>query len=402
MPDQVKVPKVAGLPLAEARTKLADAGLVVGEVTRPSDATVPEGTAIRTDPPADATADKGSTVRLFVSSGPPEVAVPNLIGLTQAAAEDALKKADLRFVVTTAVNASVSAGKVSSSGPAAGTPVRSGSTVNVEVSSGPPQIAVPNLVGLSQSAAEAALKGAGLAIGVVTKVTSDSVSGAHPAAGTLVSPGSAVELEVSRPSWTQYIVSFIFGALGLAILIFIGAGIYEGGGKSFLEGLADRSVARGLITFLIAIATVGIAVILAISTIVLQEGNESDKRFDRGKQVLTILIGVLGTIVGFYFASTTDQQLPPGQEQAAEVSLPSGTVGVAYKSGPIPVAGLTPPLKWSVSPDLPADLVLDPPTGAISGTPKAPDSSTRYTFTVTDNASPPGSATAVRTLEIKQ
>lgn len=35
---------------------------------------------------------------------------------------------------------------------------------------------------------------------------------------------------------------------------------------------------------------------------------QADKRFDRGKQVLTALIGVLGTIVGFYFGSSTEKQ----------------------------------------------------------------------------------------------
>jgi hypothetical protein len=62
-------------------------------------------------------------------------------------------------------------------------------------------------------------------------------------------------------------------------------------------------VARGLITFLIVITTMGIAIMLAISTLFGEDGTDQDKTFDKGKQVLSVLIGLLGTIVGFYFGS---------------------------------------------------------------------------------------------------
>lgn len=98
-------------------------------------------------------------------------------------------------------------------------------------------------------------------------------------------------------SWT----TFIYPVIALVILGLIWWGLAGRGG--FLVSLADKEVARGLITFLIAITTVGIAVILMISTIT---GDPKDGRFDEGKQVLASLIGVLGTIVGFYFGATKD------------------------------------------------------------------------------------------------
>jgi hypothetical protein len=64
--------------------------------------------------------------------------------------------------------------------------------------------------------------------------------------------------------------------------------------------------------------------------------------------------------------------------------------------------GGTSKLKWTVDPKLPADLTLDPDTGKISGTPKAALPKTELTFTVTDSASPPASATSKATLEVKQ
>jgi hypothetical protein len=96
---------------------------------------------------------------------------------------------------------------------------------------------------------------------------------------------------------------FLYGAIALFILGVIAWG--TAGPKGFLESLSDRTVARGLITFLITITTMGIAIILAISTII-SDGSAADQRFDKGKQVLSVLIGLMGTIVGFYFGASTD------------------------------------------------------------------------------------------------
>lgn len=66
----------------------------------------------------------------------------------------------------------------------------------------PTTVAVPNVTGQAQAAAEAAITGAGLTVGAVTQQCSDTVpAGAvvsqDPAAGTEVAPGSAVALVVS-------------------------------------------------------------------------------------------------------------------------------------------------------------------------------------------------------------
>jgi hypothetical protein len=66
----------------------------------------------------------------------------------------------------------------------------------------PPQVAVPNVVGLTQAAATTAITGAGLVVGTVTTapsstVPSGSVISETPTAGTEVNVGSAVNLVVS-------------------------------------------------------------------------------------------------------------------------------------------------------------------------------------------------------------
>jgi 6-phosphogluconolactonase len=129
------------------------------------------------------------------------VAAPNVVGLTQAAATSALTAAGLTLgTVTTQSSATVPAGSVISQSPAAGVVVLTAAAVNVTISGG--TVAVPNVVGLTQTAAATALTAAGLTLGTVTPASSASVPAGGvisqtPAAGAMVVSPSAVNLSVS-------------------------------------------------------------------------------------------------------------------------------------------------------------------------------------------------------------
>ena len=109
--------------------------------------------------------------------------------------------------MTTEASTTAPAGSVIGQTPIAGTPVATGSAVALVVSSGPPQVATPDVVGLTQAAATTAITGAGLTVGAVTTelsttVPASSIVSQSPAGGTLVVPGTAVTLVVSsRPSF---------------------------------------------------------------------------------------------------------------------------------------------------------------------------------------------------------
>ena len=67
-------------------------------------------------------------------------------------------------------------------------------------------------------------------------------------------------------------------------------------------------------------------------------------------------------------------------------------VGKAIESLVLPlVTGGTPPLTYSLSPELPAGLTFDPATRTLAGTPTAVSAATVYTYTVTDAANASGS-----------
>ncbi|NLV41497.1 MAG: PASTA domain-containing protein, partial [Candidatus Hydrogenedentes bacterium] len=168
--DVISVPNLAGMTLEQAETELTGAGLILGTVTSVYSDAVPAGEIISQDPAAGAAAGAGDAVNVVISLGPEPVAVPNVVGLTQAAAEAALTGAGLTLgAVTESYSDTVPAGQVMSQTPAAGTEVLPNTAVDIEVSLGPEPVAVPDVVGLTQAAAEAALTGAGLTLGAVTE-----------------------------------------------------------------------------------------------------------------------------------------------------------------------------------------------------------------------------------------
>ena len=86
----------------------------------------------------------------------------------------------------------------------------------------------------------------------------------------------------------------------------------------------------------------------------------------------------------------------PGGLVITSSSLPGGAVNQPY-SASLTGSGGTPPYTWSVAPALPANLSLDTATGAISGTPTTPGTTT-HTFSLHDNSVP--NQTAQETLNL--
>ncbi len=199
----VAVPNLAGLAQAAAGAALTGAGLVSGTVSEQCSNSIAAGLVISQVPAADQQVPFGSAVAMTVSSGPCLIPVPDVVGLTQAAAGTALLGADLTpGTATQQCSNTVAAGLVISQQPAAGQQAPFGSVVTLVVSTGACNVAVPNVAGLTQAAAGAALTGASLAAGTVTQQCSNTVAAGlvisqQPAAGQQVQPGSVVAMTVS-------------------------------------------------------------------------------------------------------------------------------------------------------------------------------------------------------------
>ena len=120
----VKVPDVTGMTTAKATQALEADGLTTGKITRVQSTDGPEGTVVGQSPAAGEQVDEGSAVDLDVAGAPAPtatpVAVPDVVGSSQAAAEAQLTGAGFTAVVTQAESDTVPAGTVISQDPAGG------------------------------------------------------------------------------------------------------------------------------------------------------------------------------------------------------------------------------------------------------------------------------------------
>ncbi|HEY5168992.1 MAG TPA: PASTA domain-containing protein, partial [Thermoleophilia bacterium] len=203
--EKTAVPSVVGLSRAAAVGVLQKDGFKAGIQEDYSDS-VAQGFVFRQAPTADTKLRKGGTVDLWISKGSQKApALPDFRGWTSSAVDDWLTKNDLTGAKKTQKSNAVASGQVFKQDPPAGTQLNRGDTVTYWVSSGKPQVSVPDLSNLTQTAAETAIAGAGLKLGTVSQQTSTTVTAGlvisqSPTAGQKVDKGSTVSFVVSTGS----------------------------------------------------------------------------------------------------------------------------------------------------------------------------------------------------------
>jgi beta-lactam-binding protein with PASTA domain/predicted Ser/Thr protein kinase len=195
---QEPVKLYVGEPLAQAKRQITNANLVA-VVKKGPNTRYKQGIVFKQDPAAGSHVDKGGTVTIWKSTGPPKVQVPNVKGEQWAAAQQALVNAGLK-PVKFGVPGSTK-GKVTATDPPGGKSVPKGSKVRVNVMSGPVLGAVPGVVGLTESDAIAKLEAAGFSANpsfVDSTATKDQVVAQSPAPGSKEAKGTSVKLSVSN------------------------------------------------------------------------------------------------------------------------------------------------------------------------------------------------------------
>ena len=200
----VAVPTVVGKSEAAALTRLEEAGFKAGVQEEFSDK-YDQGVVSRQAPVGGTKMRKGDTVDIWVSKGSETVVLDDFKGWAPADVRDWLDQNGLVGLEKSGKSGAVPSGKVFKQEPPAGDQVKRGGTITYWVSSGKPQATVPNLVNLTQAAAQAALADAGLLLGAVTPEPSSTVPSGQvirqdPAAGVAVTKGSAVSIVVSSGS----------------------------------------------------------------------------------------------------------------------------------------------------------------------------------------------------------
>jgi serine/threonine-protein kinase len=202
-PGTAVLPEVKGLTEAKALDKLKKAGFKPTAQSQ-SSSTVPAGKVISTEPSAHTEAQAGSPVTLFVSSGPEQVQVPEVVGQSEAEAKASLRGAGLQpGTVTRREAPAAQAGTVLSQSPSGGSSVASGQRVDLVVGQAPKETAVPRVVGRREELAEGELVGAGFKPRTQKRTVSKPeeagiVLQQTPAGGAKAKPGATVTIVVGQ------------------------------------------------------------------------------------------------------------------------------------------------------------------------------------------------------------
>jgi len=169
-------------------------------VRRLPNADVQPGYVYQQDPEPGTKQPRGSIVTILVSSGKPKVTVPSLVGKSRDVAVAELTRLQLEPNVVQ-VSSSQQANQVTAQAPKAGVVVVAGSSVRINVSSGPKPVAVPSVIGQSYDSGAAQLQSAGFTVGRVD-VDSNQPAGQvvdqSPPGNSTASKGSSVTLSVSK------------------------------------------------------------------------------------------------------------------------------------------------------------------------------------------------------------
>ena len=140
---------------------------------------------------------------LTLSPTPASLKVPNVVGLTEVEARALLKNFNIN--IEHAPDGKIPIDRVASQLPLATSDASSGSSVTLTISDGPGNTSVPvGIIGLSLEEARYKLTAAGLLISQTIATDSDQAPGVvlsiNPAAGTTITAGSGVILEIASGS----------------------------------------------------------------------------------------------------------------------------------------------------------------------------------------------------------
>jgi eukaryotic-like serine/threonine-protein kinase len=190
-PHRIPVPQVTGLTLPVAQAALRHAGLTPGAVTKETSSTIPAGIVVSTTPAAGDIWPQPQPVRMVVSAGPP---VPDFVGQPQGAAEGWATANGVKLDEVTTTKSDAPSGTIIRQSLPPGSAFTSGQVIIVTISAGPPQVAVPNVDGMSVDQATHTLEKAGFSVQVNQVGPVDTVFNYSP--NTQAPKGSTITIWV--------------------------------------------------------------------------------------------------------------------------------------------------------------------------------------------------------------
>jgi len=144
-PTLIEIPDLTGSEQAQALEDLQNLGFKVG-IENSADASVPAGSVIRTQPPSNTIINPDSLVTIIVSVGPEAFPIPYVLDIETERAIYVVEESGFTLGQLLEVNdENIPRGFVISQNPVAGTKMSPGTTVDLVVSKGPSLIEISDL-----------------------------------------------------------------------------------------------------------------------------------------------------------------------------------------------------------------------------------------------------------------
>jgi eukaryotic-like serine/threonine-protein kinase len=200
-PNMVAVPSLLKLSRAEVVNKLEELGLVA-DFDKRKDKFEAKGEVLDQRPLAGEVLEEGLAVNVTISSGPPLVKLPSLIGMTEAEARAILldDELGLQLGTVTKVFSLDERGTIISYRPAENR-IAWGSSVELTISKGPEPLEVPDVVGFESAKAVKRLEDVGFKVTQLDYYSDDvpigEVIATSPGASEIALTGSEIQVQVS-------------------------------------------------------------------------------------------------------------------------------------------------------------------------------------------------------------
>jgi eukaryotic-like serine/threonine-protein kinase len=200
--DMVQAPAFVGLSLRDAEAKATDMGLQIEVQSSENSDTMPIDFILRQDPDPQTMVHKGRVVGVVTSSGPVSLTLPDFVGGKFETAQTFITKNQLVLGdLIEKIDASA-VGTVLAQDPSGGSDVIRNAVVTLTISMGT-MGTMPDLVGMSLTAARNSLRSLGLTVSKVivlpqTTQPAQLVLKQEPAAGDAIEKGGWIQLSVSK------------------------------------------------------------------------------------------------------------------------------------------------------------------------------------------------------------
>ena len=202
---KISVPSLVGMSQGEAKNDLKNLGLNIQVVEEVFSEDVAKGKIIATKPGGGGKISPAGTVGLIVSKGQERIIVPTLNGLTPDVASGKISDLGLSVgQINESFDMKVAAGFVIGTDPKDGSEVRRKSIVNLIVSKGVEQLALPSYVGKGGEQALSELNDLGFDVNVKYNFSDSIFKGQviaqSPEKSDLIGKGSKIVLIISKGS----------------------------------------------------------------------------------------------------------------------------------------------------------------------------------------------------------